>query len=357
MSIWLFIFSFAIFQGLFLATTLIFINRGVKQANRLLSIILVLLSLILFENLMAVANFLIDYPHLLYATGCFWYLLPPLTYFYAKARTRGAVQWKIWDLVHVLPAVFVFFRNWGFYRLDAEVKSTIASTVSPYTIVSFDSVFFVAVALGYLQAALGQLRKSGYAADSLGIVVRLLQLYVIIDLIAAIGLFLTESIFVNFSYISLVIFSLLIHAIAAMAIGYPEKLFHTRAKNGAGYVTSSLKKPEMARQARMILESMSKNKHYLKSDLSLSSLATACDLPEHHVSQILNQELATNFYDFVNQYRIEAAKAMLKDPKYGHYSILGIGLEAGFSNKASFNRAFRKFSNLTPSEFRSSHKE
>ncbi len=54
----------------------------------------------------------------------------------------------------------------------------------------------------------------------------------------------------------------------------------------------------------------------------------------------------------MNRYRVEEAKRLLLDPGKASLTILAIGFEAGFNNKGSFNQAFRKFTDRTPSEFR-----
>jgi AraC-like DNA-binding protein len=59
-----------------------------------------------------------------------------------------------------------------------------------------------------------------------------------------------------------------------------------------------------------------------------------------------------NFYDLVNGYRVEEAKRLLLDPKNTNYTILSVGFEAGFNSKTTFNTVFKKFTGLTPTDFR-----
>jgi AraC-like DNA-binding protein len=62
--------------------------------------------------------------------------------------------------------------------------------------------------------------------------------------------------------------------------------------------------------------------------------------------------LGQTFSDFVNSYRVEAAKRKLLDPAFRHLSVLGIAEEVGFNSKSSFNSVFKKHTNMTPSRFR-----
>lgn len=91
---------------------------------------------------------------------------------------------------------------------------------------------------------------------------------------------------------------------------------------------------------------------YLDRELTLYKLAEQISEKPHFISQTLSSHLGVNFNDYVNRYRIEHAKCMLKSEKYTHYKIEAIALESGFNNKVTFNKAFGKFVSTTPSAFR-----
>lgn len=101
---------------------------------------------------------------------------------------------------------------------------------------------------------------------------------------------------------------------------------------------------------------MQEQKPYLDPELTLESLAAMVEVHPKVLSQILNTGMEQSFYDFVNSCRIEEAKKMLSDTQYAHLSILGIALECGFNSKPTFNRAFKKFAHMSPSEFKNQQK-
>jgi AraC-like DNA-binding protein len=74
------------------------------------------------------------------------------------------------------------------------------------------------------------------------------------------------------------------------------------------------------------------------------------------VSQAINDGMKKNFYDLVNSYRVEEAKRLLMDEKNNNFTILSVGFEAGFNSKTTFNTVFKKFTGLTPTEFRARQK-
>ena len=102
-----------------------------------------------------------------------------------------------------------------------------------------------------------------------------------------------------------------------------------------------------------VIELMEKEKYYQEPELTLQNLADKLHVPAYQVSQAINEGLKKNFYDLVNGYRIEEAKRLLLDPNNNNYTILSVGFEAGFNSKTTFNTVFKKFTGLTPTEFRS----
>lgn len=104
--------------------------------------------------------------------------------------------------------------------------------------------------------------------------------------------------------------------------------------------------------ADQLLQYMLAEKPYLDSDLKAVDLAQQLNLTRHQLSQILNEQLGKNFYDFINAYRVEAFKTKLQDPKFAAYSILGVALESGFKSKSSFNAIFKKVTGVTPSQYK-----
>jgi len=88
----------------------------------------------------------------------------------------------------------------------------------------------------------------------------------------------------------------------------------------------------------------------------LSQLADRLQVPTHQVSQAINEGTNKNFYDLVNGYRVTEAKRLLVDPKNEHFTILSIGFEAGFNSKTTFNTVFKKFTQLTPTEYRAKNR-
>ncbi|TAL47100.1 MAG: AraC family transcriptional regulator, partial [Chitinophagaceae bacterium] len=84
---------------------------------------------------------------------------------------------------------------------------------------------------------------------------------------------------------------------------------------------------------------------------------TKLQVPAYQVSLALNEGIKKNFYDVINGYRVEEAKRLLLDSKSKNFTILSVGFEAGFNSKTTFNTVFKKFTGVTPTEFREKQKE
>lgn len=95
-------------------------------------------------------------------------------------------------------------------------------------------------------------------------------------------------------------------------------------------------------------------KYFLDSELTLDKVADALNLSKSHLSRLINAELKTSFPDYINQLRVKEAKYYLKHPDFSNYTLVAIGLEAGFASKTTFNNTFRKVTGMTPSEYKNS---
>lgn len=122
------------------------------------------------------------------------------------------------------------------------------------------------------------------------------------------------------------------------------------------YASSKLAADEAHEMVAKVRRYMEEEKPYLHSQLSLESLASALGVTKHDLSQVINDQLETNFFGFVNDYRVAAFKKNLTDKQYEHYTLLGIALETGFNSKSSFNSIFKKAEGMTPSEYKKSLK-
>jgi YesN/AraC family two-component response regulator len=92
-------------------------------------------------------------------------------------------------------------------------------------------------------------------------------------------------------------------------------------------------------------------KVYRDSSLNLETLSEKLNTTRHNTSQIINEHFDMNFFELINKFRIDEAIDLLIEDKNGNLNIIDIAYEVGYNNKVTFNKAFKKTTSLTPTEF------
>ena len=132
-----------------------------------------------------------------------------------------------------------------------------------------------------------------------------------------------------------------------------EQASHTAPRSSASqrkYARSQLDDAVRARVLRKLDTALGCEAMYRDSALNLKALSAHVRESEHYVSQVISQDLGTNFYDLVNVRRIaEAQQLLLEVPQR---TVIEIALEVGFNSKSTFNTAFKRLTGTTPTEFR-----
>ncbi|MBX2878242.1 MAG: helix-turn-helix domain-containing protein [Saprospiraceae bacterium] len=366
---------FATAQGLFLSCVILLLKRGNRLANGLLACLVLLYSLWMAEFASYFTRYLYEVPHLMFVTVGLPLLFGPLLLFYVQTLEgqRKAISRK--DLWHVVPFVIhtlyyipFFLQSGATKRLGLEQLQNVDTPPA------FSESFFVNEGIKFLHLLiyLGLVYRSyrPFGKEGQGPVLAPLKNRWLKQLLLALGLFLLFD-FSHFLSIYLFHYDylfgmakavLLSGTFAIYYLGYstirqPEITTGTleEEKPKKSYQKSSLKPTQAQQYIDQLLDKMEKECSYLQEDLKLNSLAAELGISTHHLSQVLNEHLGKSFSDFINAYRIKHAQTLLADPAHNQHTILSIAFDSGFSNKASFNAAFKKHSGQTPSAFRKAH--
>lgn len=97
---------------------------------------------------------------------------------------------------------------------------------------------------------------------------------------------------------------------------------------------------------------MLEKRPFLDASLTLYDLADQLGIKKQDLSLLINKDLNQHFFDFINGYRIRLAMDLLTDPSKKNFTVLEILYEVGFNSKSSFNTAFKKITNYTPTQYR-----
>ncbi len=139
---------------------------------------------------------------------------------------------------------------------------------------------------------------------------------------------------------------------------FSEEITHSQAGKNASapdnkkYTRSGLKENDVGDLLSAIEEYMEQEKPYLDSELTIFDLSKTLGIKRHYITQIINEHYKVNFCAYINNWRINYIKDKLKSERYSDATLLQLSIEAGFNSKATFNRAFKTFTGMTPSEFK-----
>ena len=97
---------------------------------------------------------------------------------------------------------------------------------------------------------------------------------------------------------------------------------------------------------------MKTEKPHLNPELTIQDLSKQMNITRHHLTEILNNDLGKNFFNFINEYRVAEVKKRLLDEKFEHLTIVAIAFDSGFNSKSTFNSIFKQQTQKTPSKWR-----
>lgn len=350
-------------QGVLMALVLVRIKRGNRFANRILAALTLTISIVVGGAVLLTTNYVFLYPHLSRLHHPFVFLAGPLLFLYLKALTSKKQKLERRELWHFLPfALCALYLLPYYFQSGASKLQFLLSEYYEQSLGSwyyFRSALFIIQFLVYLALIVLTLIKFSRSADKNTPhgrqILFQVRFFVIASIVLWVGVVLRYTLDQSGATNLLVPFgaSVLIYALGYLQLSRPE--IETGAASSVAakkYEKSTLLPARSDKYLEKLLRVMEDEKPFTDGDLTLQRLAEKLAIPAQHLSQVINERLNQTFSDFINRYRVEEAKRKLLDPKRQHYTVLAIAEEVGFNSKSSFNAVFKKFTNMTPSEFR-----
>jgi AraC-like DNA-binding protein len=123
-------------------------------------------------------------------------------------------------------------------------------------------------------------------------------------------------------------FSIIVYVAGYMALRHPEALTGVdESALSKKYEKSNLTAERAEVYLKKLLHVMKTERPYIDGDLTLQKLADRLSIPVNHLSQIINERLGQNFFDFINSYRVKEAQELLVDAAKKHYTVIAIAEE------------------------------
>lgn len=120
------------------------------------------------------------------------------------------------------------------------------------------------------------------------------------------------------------------------------------------YAKSGLKEEASDKLFQELTLLMTDTTIYQNGELSVGELASILKVHPNYLSQIINEREGKNFYEYINNFRIEEFKRLITIPKNQKVTLLSLAYDCGFNSKSSFNRYFKKSTGQTPSQYAAS---
>jgi len=320
-----------------------------------LAFYLIFFCLILLEQNLYWTTFYLENPHLLLLTDPLALLLGPLLFFYVSGRVLK------FNWIHFLPALIIIFAYLPVYLLSADekiefIQRTIwnGESINSIQFILFRIMLIVQiVGYGYyMQSKMKWVWEvKRFFSSSISLDQIMLASYFLFGLVKVACLFFT--LFFNYEWID--VFDTTIRLITMLSVFYLFLNVINKVKVGikkGPYAKSSIENGEVMHLKERLNNLMRDTEPYLNKDLKMIEIASNLNISEHKLSQLLNVHLGTNFFEYVNKYRVNKARLLLKNPDYNKYTIETIARECGFNSKSTFNEAFKKMEGVTPSVFK-----
>ena len=346
----------AIIHGTVQTIILLTRRRGAKAANRMLALLVGLLTFSLW-NLYSYKVELPAYWRLIDYEG--WYsplLWGPALYFYVlMISDKQPISIKT-QMTHYSVGIMFFVIGTGTYLLllNDWISQSIADTQKSVQLL----LFYVQITL-YLYASFQITRshdtriKNHYSSIDKVELAWLQRLVLVFAVLIAVDMVITVPHVLRNEYpIPYLDYYLLAEAVAIYAVGYFYLLRDDSPPetNRPKYQSSPLDEKNSHILLENLKQAMQETKPFLNPDLKLGDLAKLVDIHPHYLSQLINEQLGKNFYDFVNDYRAELAAELLSEN--ARRTITEIAYESGFNNRVSFGKAFKKLTGMTPTGYR-----
>jgi AraC-like DNA-binding protein len=357
-------------QGLFLALLLLQRKRN-RTANRILAFLVISYSIYITNVAFQAMDYQQSFPHLIGIATGLPLLFGPLHYLYVRFMISPGRGLRKLDWLHFLPYLVLKSYMLPFHLSSGPEKLQFMQNMSeagpPFVLLLFE---WVMVLQGNIYMILSSFLLSNYSQgirNSLSSIDKINLSWLRNITMGTAGIWALVFALNVLPLLGVALTAHVDHAIAPSTaifiyvMGYlslrQQEIFVGDAglRSLPKYRKSGLPADMADNYLRKIRAFMENQKPYTQNDLTLNDLAGHLSMPTHHLSQIINERLKQNFFDFINNYRVEEAKKRLRDPSCNHLTILAIAYDVGFSSKSVFNSAFKKHASMTPSQFKKTY--
>lgn len=365
----------------FFLALILLAKRRKRLGDQVLVVWLMLIGLHLLAYYVYITGHLTDYPVFLPLTKPLPLLHGPMLYLYTRAQTQERL--RLWEAGHLIPGVLLglLLSPIAFYSRESIEPFITGEAPEPYAtfvqvadrLMEVSGIVYIALSLFFLLRYRSSLQERFSNTERIQFN---WLLYLIIGLVVVWGIiFFVRDDSVLFGFVVLFIswigyFGInqipVFHNHQASALTLaepvggvampvavseipeqPVELSSTDSK----YQKSKLEPEESERIHSLLKQGMMDHAYYEDPELTLDALAAELGVHPNHLSQVINSLEHKNFYQYVNDLRVEAFIRLVQNDAHKQYTLIALAYQCGFNSKATFNRHFKKVMGLTPSAY------
>lgn len=338
----------------FFASITFIISRSIKEKSQLHATLDAVLFAIAFHATYAfLARHFFSHNRYIDTLAPFGLMYGPLLYF-----TILAIQNKLRKrlvLTHLLPFILYFISYFFIvFSKDISIAIRYPMGISLYTLIPCS---MVAYAVWALTAGFSGTTREGAAYRFF----RSLGLWLITVALVLVSILFSKTLTgqaIKVMIPGLILYSAMLACVGRIFQFKMNALLHpasdlkskTQVSPNMKYNKSAVKSDLMDEYAIKIQQTLLETKSYLSPDFNLDTFATSVKIPKHHITQVFNLRLGTNFSQHVNLLRIKNAQQLMD--QHPEMKIEDVSFLSGFNTKASFNRNFKLVTGLTPTQYK-----
>ncbi|QCW99056.1 helix-turn-helix transcriptional regulator [Aggregatimonas sangjinii] len=351
-------------QGFFLGVTLPIVHQRNVKANKVLSVQLILACLTLLTRLVVykaeefwlIQRFVLLEP-LIFVFG-------PLGYIYLKRllekdREEFVLSWHYYVPAVLYLSYLIFINTYTSQEFARSLSSgdfRIPFFIAELAALLFNLYFWYLSAHFFSKVLKKEKEQLSFSQTALGFVKVILVCTGVILFAWSLS-FCSNHFFriafpvVNYNLVWISI-PVLIYIVGYFALRQPE-IFRVSAieEKSKTAIKPVMDEQEIQKLRRNLTELMINEKVYLHNELTLVELSQLLNTSTNKLSWFLNTVHQSNFYDFINGYRIKAFVAKLEQNEHKAKTLFSLSMEVGFNSKSTFNKAFKASLNETPSSY------
>jgi len=349
--------------GLLVASALLFTCGPKARANRILAVTLVICSAYL-ASLIPLHSPQLSSLSFLKLGSASVFLFGPALYLYVCAMTDNDFRLRNIHGLHALPYVLIVLDGLGLFSpVAGQSGSILAAMPKVVGIIYYISLLaYLAACTARLARFKAQLQNSHSSVE--GINLQWLATLVITCLILCVpglvfaivrlwdGLIDWPQQLYSISLMMSISYLIAFNAITRPGIFNALQTTPQAAEAPEPqYKTSTLTPSQADDIWQLVQRAMASDKLYLLNQLKIGDVAKAMDIPANHLSQTINQKGGCSFFDYINGYRVEAAKRELGSIGGRNSTMLDVAMASGFNSESVFYKRFKAHTGMTPRQF------